>query len=880
MITKFKIALLGLAFFSAVAFADGNSGRNGLYVTNTNASGVLNYNSTGTLTLPNTSGTLLTTGGGTSTAITNDTSTGTVLNELAVIESSGDAITASTSNLNGIIGLVSAGAGTTGSATINQIGVTPCVFDGATTAGDFVQASTTMGGKCHDTGSASVPSNGNQVIGQVLSTNGSGGTYNVFLIIDNSPVSVAVPIPYSSLATEGNNSVLGNISGGSAVPSPIPLAPVPTVSPTTTPSMILTLDTNSNMTANALVPGYATTATAASTTTLTVASAQIQTFTGTSLQTVQLPTGSTLKTGWQYLIENQSTGAVTIKNSAASTQCTLNAVSSYAFTALMTLTNNSGNGTWQCALSYSGPSDALPVPYGGTGLTSGTSGGIPYFNASNTIASSALLAQFGVLLGGGLGGSPTNIAVPSTANEIFMSGSASTPAWSTSTWPATTTANDILYSSSTNTVGQIATVNDGILATNSSGVPSVTPSPSIGVPGTSAGSLIFGSTGSSFATTVQPAPSPSPAVTFQLPPNNGSSNFYLQTDGSGHTSWATATPSFSGLTQWGILYAATSSTLGETSACSSGQVPMGNGAGAPTCATVPGNSTILSPPTSQILTYNSGGSTFTGNRTSGSPTLSTVSSFSGLYIGLAISGTGIPGSAYILAMNTGASTITMSANASSGSGTSTTVTPSSTAGTYVTPTPTPLYLHVMMVGGGGGGSGSSSSAANNPVGGGNGGNTTFGSSLLIANGGSGTTGTGGGGGGTATVNSPGIPFVVLQGSSGFGGAFGLVNPPGGAGGSTPWGQPGSAGGGGGGGNAAGLGGGSGGQGGGGASSSTAGIGGGGGGAGGYVEADIPSPSATYAFTVGAGGTNGTAGTLGFNGGSGGAAQIIVEARYQ
>lgn len=64
---------------------------------------------------------------------------------------------------------------------------------------------------------------------------------------------------------------------------------------------------------------------------------------------------------------------------------------------------------------------------------------------------------------------------------------------------------------------------------------------------------------------------------------------------------------------------------------------------------------------------------FTGDRTSGSPTLTSISSFTGLQVGQPISGTGIPSGAYILAL--GSTTLTMSANASSGTSTSTTVTP-------------------------------------------------------------------------------------------------------------------------------------------------------------------------------------------------------------
>ena len=51
--------------------------------------------------------------------------------------------------------------------------------------------------------------------------------------------------------------------------------------------------------------------------------------------------------------------------------------------------------------------------------------------------------------------------------------------------------------------------------------------------------------------------------------------------------------------------------------------------------------------------------TFTADTTSGSPTLTVVSSFTGLYVGQALSGTGIPATARIQSMNASASTITM-----------------------------------------------------------------------------------------------------------------------------------------------------------------------------------------------------------------------------
>ncbi len=65
---------------------------------------------------------------------------------------------------------------------------------------------------------------------------------------------------------------------------------------------------------------------------------------------------------------------------------------------------------------------------------------------------------------------------------------------------------------------------------------------------------------------------------------------------------------------------------------------------------------------------------FTANRTSGSAVLASVSSLTGLQVGQAISGTGIPASTYILSIDS-PTQITMSANATSGTSTATTITP-------------------------------------------------------------------------------------------------------------------------------------------------------------------------------------------------------------
>jgi hypothetical protein len=68
-----------------------------------------------------------------------------------------------------------------------------------------------------------------------------------------------------------------------------------------------------------------------------------------------------------------------------------------------------GAPTWKSVLS---------VVNGGTGLSSGISGGIPYFNSTTTMASSALLSANGVVIGGGAGTAPSTIGV-GAANTVL-----------------------------------------------------------------------------------------------------------------------------------------------------------------------------------------------------------------------------------------------------------------------------------------------------------------------------------------------------------------------------------------------------------------------------------------------------------------------------
>jgi hypothetical protein len=154
-----------------------------------------------------------TTTGSTVSDVTNDGSTGTVLNKLAKMTGAPSAAVATaTTDTSGVIGVVVDGAGTTGNAQVARGGLASCVFDGATTAGDYVQISSTTAGACHDSG-AGYPVSG-QVVGRVLSTNGSAGTYSVVMSGPDviAPATASVTLT-SGTYLVGNGTSAVNVSG-------------------------------------------------------------------------------------------------------------------------------------------------------------------------------------------------------------------------------------------------------------------------------------------------------------------------------------------------------------------------------------------------------------------------------------------------------------------------------------------------------------------------------------------------------------------------------------------------------------------------------------------------------------------------------------------
>lgn len=163
---------------------------------------------------------------------------------------------------------------------------------------------------------------------------------------------------------------------------------------------------------------------------LTTSGANALTLTTTGTTNVTLPTSGTL-------LSNIPAALTEIND----TNITLTLGGTPA-TALLQATSITAGWTGQLSLARGGSNASLTA----------SNGGIFYSTASA-----------GAILSG-----------TATANTVLLSGASTAPLWSTATYPATTTANQILYSNAANTVTGLTTANSSILATNSSGIPSIT----------------------------------------------------------------------------------------------------------------------------------------------------------------------------------------------------------------------------------------------------------------------------------------------------------------------------------------------------------------------------------------------------------------------
>lgn len=111
----------------------------------------------------------------------------------------------------------------------------------------------------------------------------------------------------------------------------------------------------------------------------------------------------------------------------------------------------------------------LSVAKGGTGLSSAANNAFLTTNGSGTPAWTAPGNSMILATNASGAMSPVSTATSGTLLQMQAGG---IPAFTTASYPSSTTANQLLYSSANNVVGGLTTANNAVLTTNGSGVPS------------------------------------------------------------------------------------------------------------------------------------------------------------------------------------------------------------------------------------------------------------------------------------------------------------------------------------------------------------------------------------------------------------------------
>lgn len=166
------------------------------------------------------------------------------------------------------------------------------------------------------------------------------------------------------------------------------------------------------------------------------------------------------------------------------------------------------------------------------------------------------------------------LAGTATAGQLLLSGASTAPTWSTATYPATTTINQLLYSSAANTIAGLTTANNGILVTSSAGAPSILAGP--------------GTTGNHLKSNAAAAPS---WTTATFPSTGGASGNVLISDGTNYISSTSLWPNTVGTSGKFLI------SNGTANGYSTSTIPTSAGATANKVLLSDGTNYVLSTPT-------------------------------------------------------------------------------------------------------------------------------------------------------------------------------------------------------------------------------------------------------------------------------------------
>ena len=316
----------------------------------------------------------------------------------------------------------------------------------------------------------------------------SGGLAQVFLTY---PAEKSV-----NLDSSGNVTPLGTIASGTWQGTTVGVSYGGTgVTASSGANSVVLRDSNQNTAINNIFRNTTSTVSTGGTTVLTAASSFTQVLTGTLNQTYQLPDATTLVNGASYQFNNNSTGNLFVVDYGSNAIYT---VAAGGAAQIFLTSTSTANGTWDVhgyipegaswgtnSLSLGTTTitggtwngGTIGTPYGGTGLTSFTSGGALYATSTSSLTSGTLpTASGGTALtsyttGDVIYASATNTLskLPIGSSGQVLTVAAGIPSWSTLSSSAVTTFQTSLSGLTPNTATSGAITLAGTLGTSSGG---------------------------------------------------------------------------------------------------------------------------------------------------------------------------------------------------------------------------------------------------------------------------------------------------------------------------------------------------------------------------------------------------------------------------
>jgi len=290
---------------------------------------------------------------------------------------------------------------------------------------DRVQETTTS------TGTGSVILSGAVNGYQSFTTGVGNGNTCYYTIYDNTSFAweVGIGTYTTSPNTLARNTILSSSNSGSAINLAGNTAAVWVDYPS---GKSVYKDANGNVSANSFTPGWTSNTTASATTTLTVISSYYQRFVGTLTQTVILPDATTVSLGQGFILDNDSTGNVTLlANGGGALGAAVPGMAAFIFCE----NNSTAAGSWSGYMFVPGAGPSGAVTWGTSGLNmgGGTLSGATWAGSTISMTYGGTGASLLPTAGASVYSTGTNLALSAAgiSGQVLVSGGSGSPTWNT-----------------------------------------------------------------------------------------------------------------------------------------------------------------------------------------------------------------------------------------------------------------------------------------------------------------------------------------------------------------------------------------------------------------------------------------------------------------